>query len=112
MPRQQKGYNLERYVASQPSATDRFSMKWDGEWYISYEVFRDLGLAFAAVLILIYVLITGWFKSFLIPLPFMTAIPFSPSDCGSRSDPIRPDLPRACDLGFQAAGLFCSRAQL
>ena len=72
-----EGYKLERYVASQPSSTDRFSMKWDGEWYISYEVFRDLGLAFAAVLILIYVLVTGWFKSFLIPLTIMTAIPFS-----------------------------------
>ena len=71
------GYKLEQYVASQPSSTDRFSMKWDGEWYISYEVFRDLGLAFAAVLILIYVLVTGWFKSFLIPLTIMTAIPFS-----------------------------------
>jgi multidrug efflux pump subunit AcrB len=72
-----EGYKLERYVANQPSSTDRLSMKWDGEWYISYEVFRDLGLAFAAVLILIYVLVTGWFKSFLIPLTIMTAIPFS-----------------------------------
>ena len=72
-----EGYKLERFVAGQPSATDRFAMKWDGEWHISYEVFRDLGLAFAAVLILIYVLVTGWFKSFLIPLTIMTAIPFS-----------------------------------
>src|SRR5512138_820507 len=52
-------------------------MKWDGEWHISYEVFRDLGLAFAAVLILIYILVTGWFQSFLIPLTIMSAIPFS-----------------------------------
>jgi multidrug efflux pump subunit AcrB len=72
-----EGYRLERFVASQPSLTDRVSMKWDGEWHISYEVFRDLGLAFAAVLVLIYILVTGWFQSFLIPLTIMSAIPFS-----------------------------------
>jgi multidrug efflux pump subunit AcrB len=72
-----EGYVLERYVASQPSFTDRLSMKWDGEWHITYEVFRDLGLAFAAVLILIYILVTGWFGSFVVPLTIMAAIPFS-----------------------------------
>jgi multidrug efflux pump subunit AcrB len=72
-----EGYSLERFVASQPFFTDRLSLKWDGEWHISYEVFRDLGLAFAAVLILIYVLVTGWFQSFKTPLAIMAAIPFS-----------------------------------
>jgi multidrug efflux pump subunit AcrB len=52
-------------------------MKWDGEWYITYEVFRDLGLAFAAVLILIYILVVGWFQSFRTPITIMAAIPFS-----------------------------------
>jgi multidrug efflux pump subunit AcrB len=52
-------------------------MKWDGEWQITIEVFRDLGLAFAAVLLLIYVLVVGWFQSFTTPLPIMAAIPFS-----------------------------------
>ncbi|MGA7880995.1 MAG: efflux RND transporter permease subunit [Terrimicrobiaceae bacterium] len=52
-------------------------MKWDGEWHITIEVFRDLGLAFAAVLVLIYVLMVGWFRSFLTPLVVMAAIPFS-----------------------------------
>ena len=52
-------------------------MKWDGEWYITYEVFRDLGIAFAAVLILIYILVVGWFQSFVTPLVIMAAIPFS-----------------------------------
>jgi multidrug efflux pump subunit AcrB len=52
-------------------------MKWDGEWHITYEVFRDLGIAFAAVLILIYGLVVGWFQSFLTPLIIMAAIPFS-----------------------------------
>ena len=52
-------------------------MKWDGEWHITYEVFRDMGLAFAAVLILIYILVVGWFQSFLTPVTIMAAIPFS-----------------------------------
>lgn len=52
-------------------------MKWDGEWHITLEVFRDLGFAFLAVLILIYMLMVGWFRSFLVPLVVMAAIPFS-----------------------------------
>ncbi len=52
-------------------------MKWDGEWHITYEVFRDLGLAFAAVLLLIYILVVGWFQSFITPITIMTVIPFS-----------------------------------
>ena len=72
-----EGYKLERYVASQPRFTDRLSMKWDGEWHITYEVFRDLGLAFAAVLVVIYILIVGWFQSFKTPIVIMAAIPFS-----------------------------------
>jgi multidrug efflux pump subunit AcrB len=53
------------------------AMKWDGEWHITLEVFRDLGLAFAAVLVLIYMLMVGWFKNYLTPLVVMAAIPFS-----------------------------------
>jgi len=53
------------------------ALKWDGEWHITIEVFRGLGLAFAAVLVLIYILMVGWFKSFLTPLVVMVAIPFS-----------------------------------
>ncbi|MFN0120448.1 MAG: efflux RND transporter permease subunit [Blastocatellia bacterium] len=72
-----EGYALERYVASQPFSAARYAMKWDGEWHITYEVFRDLGLAFAAVLVLIYILVVGWFQSFKTPLTIMAAIPFS-----------------------------------
>ncbi|MCS6817195.1 MAG: efflux RND transporter permease subunit [Blastocatellia bacterium] len=72
-----EGYRLERYVARQPFLADRYAMKWDGEWHITYEVFRDLGLAFAAVLVLIYILVVGWFQSFKTPLTIMAAIPFS-----------------------------------
>ena len=72
-----EGYGLERFVANQPFSGDKLAMKWDGEWHITYEVFRDLGLAFAAVLILIYILVVGWFQSFKTPLTIMAAIPFS-----------------------------------
>ncbi len=71
------GYRMERYVASLPETDARIAMKWDGEWHITYEVFRDLGLAFAAVLVLIYILVVGWFQSFRTPVAIMAAIPFS-----------------------------------
>jgi multidrug efflux pump subunit AcrB len=72
-----EGYAVEQYMARQPFEDSRYAMKWDGEWHITYEVFRDLGLAFGAVLILIYVLVVGWFQSFVTPLVIMAAIPFS-----------------------------------
>jgi len=72
-----EGYRIERHVSHQPFSTLKYAMKWDGEWHISYEVFRDLGLAFAAVLILIYILVVGWFQSFKTPVTIMAAIPFS-----------------------------------
>jgi multidrug efflux pump subunit AcrB len=72
-----EGYRVEQYTARQPENESRYAMKWDGEWHITYEVFRDLGLAFAAVLVLIYVLVVGWFQSFVTPLVIMAAIPFS-----------------------------------
>jgi len=72
-----QGYQIEQHMAALPTDSGRYSMKWDGEWHITYEVFRDLGIAFAAVLILIYGLVVGWFQSFLTPLIIMAAIPFS-----------------------------------
>jgi multidrug efflux pump subunit AcrB len=71
------GYTLTRYNASMPDSTDHYSMKWDGEWQITIEVFRDMGLAFAAVLVLIYVLVVGWFRSFVVPLIIMAPIPLT-----------------------------------
>jgi multidrug efflux pump subunit AcrB len=65
------------YNATQPDNDRQPTMKWDGEWHITIEVFRDLGIAFGAVLILIYVLMVGWFRSFLTPVIVMVAIPFS-----------------------------------
>jgi multidrug efflux pump subunit AcrB len=72
-----EGYRMEQYTAAEPFMTERYALKWDGEWHITYEVFRDLGLAFAAVLVLIYILVVAWFQSFSVPLVIMVAIPFS-----------------------------------
>jgi multidrug efflux pump subunit AcrB len=72
-----EGYGLEVRNASLPFDTTKYAMKWDGEWHITYEVFRDLGLAFAAALLLIYILVVGWFQSFLTPVIIMVSIPFS-----------------------------------
>ncbi len=71
------GAALKIFNAVQPFTEDMPSLKWDGEWHITIEVFRDLGTAFAAVLVLIFILMVGWFRSFLTPLVVMAAIPFS-----------------------------------
>ncbi len=72
-----EGYELMQYSAEQPWLETTYSMKWDGEWHITYEVFRDLGIAFGAVLILIYIMVVGWFRSFIIPIVIMAPIPLS-----------------------------------
>ena len=71
------GHGVTLYNAEQPENTDHYALKWDGEWHITLEVFRDLGLAFAAVLVLIYVLVVGWFGSFRTPLVIMAPIPLT-----------------------------------
>ena len=68
---------LPIYHLNQPFDDLTPALKWDGEWHITLEVFRDLGLAFAAVLVLIALLMVGWFKSYVTPLVVMAAIPFS-----------------------------------
>ena len=72
-----EGYRIAQYSAAVPESDRKFAMKWDGEWHITYEVFRDLGIAFAVVLVLIFVLVVGWFQSYSTPLVIMVAIPFS-----------------------------------
>ena len=72
-----EGYEIAQHTAGLPSGDRKFAMKWDGEWHITYEVFRDLGIAFGVVLILIFVLVVGWFQSFSTPMVIMVAIPFS-----------------------------------
>lgn len=68
---------LEKLYTSMPFLSDNYSLKWDGEWQITYEVFRDLGISFALVLVLMYILVVGWFKSYLTPLAIMAPIPLS-----------------------------------
>ncbi len=71
------GAELQILNAAMPFSDKEPAMKWDGEWHITIEVFRDLGAAFGACIILIYVLMVGWFRSFLTPAIVMVAIPFS-----------------------------------
>ncbi len=71
------GASLQRYSVEPPETSDRPAMKWDGEWQITYEVFRDLGIAFAVVLALIAILVIGWFQSFAVPLAILLPIPLS-----------------------------------
>ncbi len=71
------GASMTRYNAQAPDRLDETALKWDGEWQVTIEVFRDLGLAFAAVLVLIYVLVVGWFQSFRVPLVIMAPIPLT-----------------------------------
>ncbi len=71
------GEKIKMHWNEQPEILDKPAIKWDGEWQITFEVFRDLGIAFAAVLILIYILVVGWFKSFTVPLVIMAPIPLT-----------------------------------
>jgi multidrug efflux pump subunit AcrB len=72
-----QGGRVERYSVDAPETSDRPALKWDGEWQITYEVFRDLGIAFAVVLVLIAILVIGWFQSFTVPLAILLPIPLS-----------------------------------
>jgi multidrug efflux pump subunit AcrB len=73
-----QGYTaIKEEYTHQPDNQDLYSVKWDGEWQITYEVFRDLGIAFAAVIVIIYMLIVGWFQNFMVPLVMLAAIPLS-----------------------------------
>jgi multidrug efflux pump subunit AcrB len=71
------GKPMEVRATEAPETSDRPAMKWDGEWQITYEVFRDLGIAFAVVLVLIAILVIGWFQSFTVPLAILLPIPLS-----------------------------------
>ncbi len=71
------GIKITQYFTKQPEHSSETAIKWDGEWHITYEVFRDLGIAFGVVLILIYILIVAWFKDYITPLIIMSAIPLA-----------------------------------
>jgi multidrug efflux pump subunit AcrB len=71
------GRKLKIIATHLPRDRTRYTMKWDGEWQITYETFRDMGIAFGVVMILIYVLIVGWYKSFITPIVIMAPIPLT-----------------------------------
>jgi multidrug efflux pump subunit AcrB len=72
-----EGGAIERHSIAAPATSERSALKWDGEWQITYEVFRDMGIAFAVVLVLIGILVVGWFQSFSVPLAILLPIPLS-----------------------------------
>ena len=71
------GTKIEILASRQPWSENHVGMKWDGEWHITYEVFRDLGMAFGAVMVLIYILVVAWFRDFTTPLVIMAPIPLT-----------------------------------
>ncbi len=71
------GKKIEVLASRQPWSEEYIGMKWDGEWHITFEVFRDLGIAFGAVMVLIYILVVAWFKDFTTPLVIMAPIPLT-----------------------------------
>ena len=72
-----EGYSVDELYIKQPDFEDNYTVKWDGEWQITLEVFRDLGMAFLGVIVIIYILIVGWFQNFKAPIVMMVAIPLS-----------------------------------
>ena len=73
-----QGGTLGEYFISQPQdAYAGYAVKWDGEWQVTYETFRDMGLAYAVGLMLIYLLVVAQFKSYLVPLIIMAPIPLT-----------------------------------
>ncbi|MDI3327860.1 MAG: efflux RND transporter permease subunit [Alicyclobacillaceae bacterium] len=71
------GAKVEQYLTRQPWLEEGVKVKWDGEWQITYEVFRDLGIAFAVALVVMYLLVVAWFQSFVKPLVIMSPIPLT-----------------------------------
>ncbi|MBB5206553.1 efflux RND transporter permease subunit [Chiayiivirga flava] len=71
------GHRLAQHFIAQPADTAVFSVKWDGEWQITYETFRDMGIAYAAGVLLIYLLVVAQFRSYVVPLVIMAPIPLT-----------------------------------
>ena len=71
------GSDLAQHFISQPGDTYDYSIKWDGEWQITYETFRDMGIAYSVGLILIYLLVVAQFRSYAVPLIIMAPIPLT-----------------------------------
>jgi len=71
------GQKIAQTFIAQPQDTSDFAIKWDGEWQITYETFRDMGIAYAVGMVLIYLLVVAQFRSYLVPLVIMAPIPLT-----------------------------------
>lgn len=71
------GRTAEQYLINQPANPYEYSIKWDGEWQVTYETFRDMGIAYSVGLILIYLLVVAQFRSYVVPLIIMAPIPLT-----------------------------------
>jgi multidrug efflux pump subunit AcrB len=71
------GTPVQQSFVSQPEDPNAVSIKWDGEWQITYETFRDMGLAYSVGLVLIYLLVVAQFGSYALPLIIMAPIPLT-----------------------------------
>jgi len=70
-------FNIDQYYIHQPSGTSELAVLWDGEWKITYETFRDMGIAYGVGMILIYLLVVAQFRSYIVPLIIMAPIPLT-----------------------------------
>ena len=71
------GRAVQQLFNGMPASSDGYTVKWDGEWQITYDVFRDMGIAFGVVLVLMYILVVAWFRSFTTPIIIMLPIPLT-----------------------------------
>ncbi|WP_394696942.1 efflux RND transporter permease subunit [Pseudoxanthomonas japonensis] len=71
------GQQVAQFFIRQPAETTAFGIKWDGEWQITYETFRDMGIAYAAGMVLIYLLVVAYFRNYVVPLVIMAPIPLT-----------------------------------
>ncbi len=71
------GYRLEQFLFRQPENPYFYGLKWDGEWQVTFETFRDMGIAYAVGMVLIYLLVVAQFRSYLVPLIIMAPIPLT-----------------------------------
>jgi multidrug efflux pump subunit AcrB len=71
------GEPLSQHFIAQPDNPYKFSLKWDGEWQVTYETFRDMGIAYSIGLLLIYLLVVAQFRSYMVPLIIMAPIPLT-----------------------------------
>jgi multidrug efflux pump subunit AcrB len=73
----ESGEPIRQFFVSQPDNPYFYGLKWDGEWQVTYETFRDMGIAYSIGLILIYLLVVAQFRSYVVPLIIMAPIPLT-----------------------------------